>query len=81
MAAGAPAAPESLKRQLAVGGRLVIPVLAGRHQDLLCIRRDGEDSFSQASRGAVRFVPLIGAEGWPDDTGPGAEIRFPPARK
>ena len=66
VAAGAPAAGQTLKRQLAVGGRLVVPVDAGGWQQLTRIRRTGEDSFEEEDLGAVRFVPLIGAEGWED---------------
>lgn len=66
VAAGAPAAGETLKRQLAPGGRLVIPVEAGGWQRLIRIRRTGEHSFEERDLGAVRFVPLIGAEGWED---------------
>lgn len=63
VAAGAPATPESLKRQLAEGGRLVVPVSIDSHQDLLVITRRGE-GFEEENLGAVRFVPLMGEEGW-----------------
>ena len=56
--------PEALKQQLAIGGRLVIPVGRGTHQTLLLVRRIGEDEFEEEDHGAVTFVPLIGAEGW-----------------
>ncbi|MBM9595732.1 protein-L-isoaspartate(D-aspartate) O-methyltransferase [Roseitranquillus sediminis] len=67
VAAGAPAAPETLKRQLAIGGRLVIPVSAGSYQNLTVIRRTGPNSYAEATHGAVRFVPLIGAEGYEEE--------------
>jgi protein-L-isoaspartate(D-aspartate) O-methyltransferase len=63
VAAGAPTAPTSLKNQLAEGGRLVIPIAADGHQDLRVIIRHGEN-FSEEDHGAVRFVPLMGEEGW-----------------
>jgi len=63
VAAGAPVVPHSLKEQLAEGGRLVIPVRADGHQDLMVITRHG-DSFSEENLGGVRFVPLVGEEGW-----------------
>jgi protein-L-isoaspartate(D-aspartate) O-methyltransferase len=63
VAAGAPAPPESLKDQLADGGRLVIPVSVNSHQDLKVITRRG-DRFEEESLGGVRFVPLLGEEGW-----------------
>ena len=67
--AGGPKVPEALKQQLAIGGRLVIPVGRDTHQTLLLVRRLGEDQFEQEDHGAVTFVPLIGAEGWvePDE--------------
>ena len=63
VAAGAPAAPASLKAQLAEGGRLVIPVGADFYQDLLVITRRG-DAYDTENLGGVRFVPLVGEEGW-----------------
>jgi protein-L-isoaspartate(D-aspartate) O-methyltransferase len=63
VAAGAPAAPDPLKAQLAEGGRLVIPVSVNAHQELKAITREG-DGFSEESFGPVRFVPLMGEEGW-----------------
>jgi protein-L-isoaspartate(D-aspartate) O-methyltransferase len=63
VAAGAPAPPDSLKRQLADGGRLVIPVSVNAHQELRVITRRG-DEFEVEDLGAVRFVPLMGEEGW-----------------
>ena len=63
VAAGAPAPPPSLKEQLAEGGRLVIPVSVDSHQDLKVITRHGDD-YEEESLGGVRFVPLLGQEGW-----------------
>lgn len=66
--AGGPAVPESLRQQLKVGGRLVIPVGASHTlQDLLKITRTSEYEFDEEILCAVRFVPLIGAEGWQDN--------------
>lgn len=68
--AGGPSVPESLQRQLAIGGRLVIPV--GRHrieQRLVRITRTGETDFEEEDLGAVAFVPLVGEEGWSDQAG------------
>jgi hypothetical protein len=64
VSAGGPKVPEALKRQLAIGGRMVIPVGSGRHQTLFLVRRSGEDMFEEQDHGAVAFVPLIGVEGW-----------------
>jgi protein-L-isoaspartate(D-aspartate) O-methyltransferase len=64
VSAGGPKVPESLKQQLAIGGRLVIPVGRDVHQTLLLVRRIGDNEFEEEDYGAVTFVPLIGAEGW-----------------
>ncbi len=62
--AGGPAVPQALVEQLAEGGRLVIPVGGDtRAQHLLRARRRG-DELAQEDLGPVRFVPLIGAQGW-----------------
>ena len=57
--------PDMLKRQLAVGGTLVMPIgEPGAVQMLVKVRRSDAESFDEENLGAVRFVPLIGAEGW-----------------
>jgi protein-L-isoaspartate(D-aspartate) O-methyltransferase len=63
VAAGAPVAPEALKKQLSDGGRLVIPVGGRDSQRLLCIDRQG-DQFIENDLGECRFVPLVGAQGF-----------------
>ncbi len=66
VAAGAPRVPESLKQQLsATGGRLVIPIGPAEQQRLAVIVRDG-NGFSQSLREGCVFVPLVGAEAWPE---------------
>ncbi len=65
VSAGAPAVPPALPRQLAIGGRLVIPVGEAFHrQDLLRITRVDPDEWTTESLGAVVFVPLIGKAAW-----------------
>jgi protein-L-isoaspartate(D-aspartate) O-methyltransferase len=67
VSAGAPAVPEALKAQLADGGRLVLPIGGDRHsQRLVRITRRDADRFDEEPLCAVRFVPLIGAQAWPD---------------
>lgn len=67
VAAGGPQVPESLQTQLAPGGRLVVPVGAARDlQHLTRVTRGPGDAYTQENLGPVRFVPLIGAEGWAD---------------
>lgn len=51
--------PEALKDQLAIGGRLVIPVGGEDIQTLRCLHRTGKDDWEQHDLGAVRFVPLL----------------------
>jgi protein-L-isoaspartate(D-aspartate) O-methyltransferase len=64
VSAGGPHIPEALKQQLAIGGRLIIPVGEFGYQTLMRVRRTGKDSFKEEDFGAVAFVPLIGEEGW-----------------
>ena len=68
VAAGGPGVPPALKRQLRVGGRLVIPVGSEeRRQELLKISRRSETAFEEEDLGGVMFVPLVGRQGWADD--------------
>jgi protein-L-isoaspartate(D-aspartate) O-methyltransferase len=74
VAAGGPEVPESLKQQLKVGGRLVIPVGTDpRAQELVRVTRISNDKFESEDIADVRFVPLVGKEGWAP-----AELPFPP---
>lgn len=68
VSAGGPDVPHSLLEQLAIGGRLVIPVGAEpRTQTLLRITRRAEHDYERESLGRVQFVPLVGSEGWSAD--------------
>ena len=63
--AGAPHVPKPLMEQLAVRGRLVIPVgLTLSVQTLVRVRRIAEHDYHHEALCGVRFVPLIGIEGW-----------------
>ena len=65
VAAGGPDVPATLREQLAIGGRLVMPVGAtARLQTLVRVRRTGEDTYERETLGECRFVPLVGEEGW-----------------
>ncbi len=65
VSAGAPDVPKSLMRQLRIGGRMVIPVGSDpRSQELIRITRVDDDEFEREDIADVRFVPLIGKEGW-----------------
>lgn len=59
VSAGGPVVPEALKVQLAVGGRLVMPVGSGRNQTLRKFTRRSEGEFDDENIGPVSFVPLI----------------------
>jgi protein-L-isoaspartate(D-aspartate) O-methyltransferase len=68
VAAGGPRVPETLKQQLAIGGRLVIPVGADPDsQELVRVTRRSETEFAAEDIAGVRFVPLIGDQGWPTE--------------
>jgi protein-L-isoaspartate O-methyltransferase len=65
VAASGPEVPRTLREQLVGGGRLVIPVaVAAGFQRLLCVTRESEVRYRSETLEAVRFVPLVGAEGW-----------------
>lgn len=65
VSAGAPSAPRSLLQQLRVGATMVLPVGTDpRAQELIRITRVSESEFEQEDIADVRFVPLIGKEGW-----------------
>jgi protein-L-isoaspartate(D-aspartate) O-methyltransferase len=65
VAAGGPEVPESLKAQLRIGGRLVIPVGRDRRfQELVRVVRVADHDYRTEDLADVRFVPLVGEEGW-----------------
>ncbi len=65
VSAGAPEIPLALKQQLAIGGRMIIPVGADpKVQELIRITRVDENVYDREDLADVRFVPLIGKEGW-----------------
>jgi protein-L-isoaspartate(D-aspartate) O-methyltransferase len=61
--AATPEAPHSLLAELAPDGRLVVPIATGSADLLTLFLRENGD-MHQATIGPVRFVPLIGAEGF-----------------
>ena len=64
-AAGGPSVPDVLRAQLAVGGRLVMPVgETQQRQQLVKVVRIAEDRFETEPLDDVMFVPLIGEHGW-----------------
>ncbi|MBP1739888.1 MAG: protein-L-isoaspartate(D-aspartate) O-methyltransferase [Deltaproteobacteria bacterium] len=63
--AGAPKVPEPLLKQLADGGRMIIPIGNKYSQDLIKVTRVN-DRFVEKNLGGCRFVDLIGEHGWKD---------------
>jgi len=63
VAAGTPDIPRPLLDQLAMGGRLVIPVGDAYVQDLIRITKT-EEGTKREDLGGCRFVKLIGRYGW-----------------
>jgi protein-L-isoaspartate(D-aspartate) O-methyltransferase len=60
--------PRPLVEQLAPGGRIVMPVGdPGWVQQLIKVTKNDDGTLVQQDLGGVRFVPLIGEEGWKDD--------------
>jgi protein-L-isoaspartate(D-aspartate) O-methyltransferase len=78
--AGGPRVPATLESQLALGGRLVMPVgPTPTRQRLVRVTRTGAEDYQREELEEVTFVPLIGAEGWGEAT---ADFRLreePPA--
>lgn len=69
VSAGAPSIPESLKYQLALGGCMVVPVGSHKNvQELVRITRRDQEQFDLEKLADVRFVPLIGEQGWEIET-------------
>ena len=62
--AGAPNVPEALKKQLAIDGKMVIPVGSMSSQTLKVLTKTATDEFEIEEIPSFVFVPLIGKEGW-----------------
>lgn len=63
VAAAAPSVPPPLVDRLAEGGRMILPVGAPDHQQLILMTRRG-NSFEKTQLEPCQFVPLIGEHGW-----------------
>jgi protein-L-isoaspartate(D-aspartate) O-methyltransferase len=80
-AAGGPDVPSALRDQLKVGGRLVIPIgPTPREQKLIRETKVASRKMSRTDLGGVRFVPLVGAAGWPDTTAEAAPAARPKSK-
>lgn len=65
--AAGPEVPGPLREQLAVGGRLVMPVERRHgHQHLVVVTRRTADDFDERALLGVAFVPLVGEHGHPE---------------
>ena len=64
--AGAPEIPAPFLDQLALGGRLVVPIEEGHSQVLYRVKRTAE-GFDKERGERCTFVPLIGKHGWGRD--------------
>jgi len=83
--AGGPDVPHCLRDQLKIGGRLVIPVgSAETFQVLFRITKTAREEYREESLCDVRFVPLVGEEGWHhelDEIRPNPDHRIIAAKK
>jgi protein-L-isoaspartate(D-aspartate) O-methyltransferase len=64
VAAASPTIPKSLLKQLKIGGVMVLPVGGRLEQELVRVLKRSEDHFQEKVLYGVKFVPLIGEEGW-----------------
>jgi protein-L-isoaspartate(D-aspartate) O-methyltransferase len=74
VAAGGPEVPKPLCTQLAIGGRLIMPIGGPDQQHLIRATRMGVHEYDYTDLGPVQFVPLIGAYGWKPDPGTDALV-------
>jgi len=73
--AGAPEIPKALVEQLRVGGKLVVPVGSQKFQQMKIITKTRENNeYEVVEKADFKFVPLIGREGWHEDSFP-LEVR------
>jgi protein-L-isoaspartate(D-aspartate) O-methyltransferase len=69
VSAGAPSEPRTLMEQMKIGGRMAVPIGNDpTEQQLFCVRRTAQDAFEHTALTQVRFVPLIGRQGWQPGT-------------
>ncbi len=64
VSAAGPEVPVACMEQLKIGGLLVMPVGDRKEQHLLRVERTTKHNFVTEDLGSVRFVPLIGDQGW-----------------
>ena len=64
--AASPRLPQALLEQMAIGGRMVMPIGTLKDQELTKVLRTDE-GHTVTMLGPCRFVPLIGEDAWPED--------------
>jgi protein-L-isoaspartate(D-aspartate) O-methyltransferase len=52
--------PEALRDELACGGRMVLPIESGAHQQLIMVEKDESGATTQQVVLPVSFVPMVG---------------------
>ena len=62
--AGAPNVPDTLIKQLKIGGVLVIPVGDQKQQKMIVIKKLSQNKASKKEFSHFSFVPLLGKDGW-----------------
>lgn len=78
VAAGGPDIPRPLLQQLAIGGRIVIPVGEEKNlQSLVRVTRTSAEEYHREELCDVQFVPLVGVEGWEEEPGQSTPIVEP----
>ena len=65
--AASPSVPEALKKQLTIGGKLIIPVGELDKQQMATVTRIAENEWQIAKDGYYQFVPLLGKQGWQEE--------------
>ena len=65
--AASPSVPEALKKQLAIGGKLIIPVGELDRQQMAIVTRISDSEWQIVKDGYYQFVPLLGKQGWQEE--------------
>lgn len=65
--AASPSVPEALKKQLTIGGKLIIPVGELDRQQMAIVTRISDSEWQIVKDGYYQFVPLLGKQGWQEE--------------
>ncbi len=57
--AGAQKIPENLKKQLKIGGKMVVPVGENNQQEMLLVEKKDEENYTITKHGGFKFVPML----------------------